>query len=315
MDQVTFARYSGETARIIFAPLFIGLASNYFKDQNISVSIVEPKEQPWITVAEGRVDCGPGYIDYCAQPEFYGHMKAVAVHEQFRHGHGITTLLARSELVANGELTDYASLRGKTIGLAGGRGDDYMAFFGALQQGGLSIQDVHVAPASHGSTERKRALMNGEIDLVIGRRPRGVATEVSEGHVVRWKVGDEVHPDLQARFLLFNSRFIKERPDVGTRFLTAYLRGARDYCDAFDKARGGPEMVRLLTRETGESAELLQTMKPVGFTPNGLIDMSRLEQEVRILVDAGLFPKNRSIAEVVDNRFAETAIKELGEYH
>ncbi len=49
MDQVTFARYSGETARIIFAPLFIGLARDYFKELDISIAIVEPEEQPWVT--------------------------------------------------------------------------------------------------------------------------------------------------------------------------------------------------------------------------------------------------------------------------
>ncbi len=315
MDQVTFARYSGETARIIFPPLFIGLARGYFKDLDISVAIVEPEEQPWVAVAEGRADCGPGYIDYCARPEFYGHMKAVAVHEQFRPGHGITTLLARTALVENGGLTDYQSLRGKTIGLAGGRGDDYMAFHGALQQGGLTIQDVRVVPASHGGTERKRALLNGDMDLVIGRRPRGVATEVSQGHVVRWKIGDEVHPNLQARLILFNTGFIRERPNVGLRFLTAYLRGVRAYCDALDKGGGTAEMIDLLTRETGEPSELLQTMKPVGFTADGLIDMPRLESEVKALVERGLFPQNIKIAEVVDNRFAETALEDLGEYH
>ena len=315
MDQLIFARYSGETARIIFAPIFIGLARDYFRDLDISISIVEPEEQPWVTVAEGRADCGPGYIDYCACPEFYGRMKAVAVHEQFRPGHGITTLLARTPLVEHGELTDYQSLRGKTIGLAGGRGDDYMAFYGALQQGGLTIQDVRVVPASHGGADRKRAILNGDIDLLIGRRPRGVATEVSQGHVVRWKIGHEVHPNLQARFILSHTRFMRERPGVGSRFLTAYLRGARDYCDALDKGLGTAEMLDLLKRETGEPSELLQTMKPPGFTPNGLIDMPRLESEVKALVEGGLFPKNIKVPEVVDNQFAETALKDLGEYY
>ncbi len=314
MDQVTFARYSGETARIIFAPLFIGLERGYFKDLDVSISIVEPEEQPWVTVAEGRADCGPGYVDYCALPEFNGRMKAVAVHEQFRPGHGITTLLARTALVENGGLTDYQSLRGKVIGLADGRGDDYMAFYGALKQGGLTIKDVRVAPASHGSTERKRAILNGELDLVIGRRPRGVATEVSQGHVVRWKTGDEVHPNLQARFILFNSEFMQKRPEVGTRFLTAYLRGARDYCDAFDKGRALDEMIDFLVRETGEPVELLRTMKPVGFTVNGVIDMNRLETEVKALIEGGLFPANIEITAVVDNRFAEGALKDLDEY-
>ena len=74
-------------------------------------------------------------------------------------------------------------------------------------------------------------------------------------------------------------------------------------------------MIDFLIRETGEPLQLLQTMKPVGFTANGLIDMPRLGSEVKALVERGLFPKNIKLAEVVDNQFAETALKDLGEYH
>ncbi len=42
--------------------------------------------------------------------------------------------------------------------------------------------------------------------------------------------------------------------------------------------------------------------------------MARLESEVKVLVERGLFPKNIKLAEVVDNRFAETALNDLGEY-
>ena len=102
---------------------------------------------------------------------------------------------------------------------------------------------------------------------------------------------------------------------MGSRFLTAYLRGARDYSDALDKGLGTAEMIDFLKRETGESSELLQTMKPVGFAANGLIDMPRLESEVKALLERGLFPQNIKTAEVVDNQFAEAAVKDLGEYH
>ena len=62
MDQVTFAQYSGKTANIIFAPVYIALARGYFKDADIDLTIDNPKEQPWVTVSETRADCSPGPV-------------------------------------------------------------------------------------------------------------------------------------------------------------------------------------------------------------------------------------------------------------
>src|SRR5581483_4064373 len=109
MDTVRFARYSGETAKIIFAPLFIGLARGYFADADIEVDDLDMREQPWETVADNRADCGAGNIDYCVNPRWAGRMKAVVVHEQFRPGHGLTSLLVRSALIKSGAVTDDAA--------------------------------------------------------------------------------------------------------------------------------------------------------------------------------------------------------------
>lgn len=306
-DRVTFARYSGETAKIIFAPLFIGLARGYFDEAGIEVVDLDLREQPWETVAAHRADCGAGNIDYVVNPRWAGRMKAVLVHEQFRPGHGLTSLLAHTELVQEGRLTDdCASIRGLSIALPPGRGDDYLAYSGVLQQGGLTIGDVTVVPEGHGSAE------GSEVDLRIGRRPRSVLEHTRSGRFVRWKQGDEVHPDLQARYLLFSDPFMRERPEVGVRFLAAYLRGARDYCDAFDKGIRKAEMIELLMRETGESRELLETMKPLGFSPNGTVDRGRLQIELDLLKEHGLVPRSATPDDVVDNRYAEAAVNALG---
>jgi len=310
MDRVEFARYSGETAKIIFAPLFIGLARGYFEEAGIEVIDLDLRQQPWETVAAHRADCGAGNVDYVVNPRWAGRMKAVLVHEQFRPGHGLTSLLARSELVRSGELTDdCASLRDKIIALPPERGDDYLAYYGVLKQGRLTIDDVKIALTGHGASEDAE-----EVDVRIGRRPRGVAEQVASGKFVRWKQGDEVHLNCQARYFLFSNPFLQERPEVGTRFLTAYLRGTRDYCDAFDKGIGRREMIELLGRETGESAELLDSMKPLGFSPNGLVDFDRLAFELDLMREQGLVPRETTANDVVDIHLAESAVERLGVY-
>jgi NitT/TauT family transport system substrate-binding protein len=141
-----------------------------------------------------------------------------------------------------------------------------------------------------------------------------VATEIATGDVFAWKVGDEVHPNLQARYILFSTPFMEQRPEGGARFLAAYLRGVRDYCDAFDKGQERAAMIDLLARETGETPGLLDTMKPLGFMPNGVVDLDRLAIETRALVERRLVPPDTALTDMVDNRFAEAALKQVGEY-
>jgi hypothetical protein len=171
METVRFARYSGETAKIIFAPLFIGLARGYFAEVDVEVEDLDLREQPWETVAAHRADCGAGNVDYCVNPKWAGRMKAVVVHEQFRPGHGLTSLLARGGLVKQGRLTDDpATLRGLTIALPPERGDDFLAYYGALRQGGLTIDDVEIEQTGH--TAPKQCYDRGELDGSSATAPR-----------------------------------------------------------------------------------------------------------------------------------------------
>jgi NitT/TauT family transport system substrate-binding protein len=159
---------------------------------------------------------------------------------------------------------------------------------------------------------RGEAEAAGGMDVKIGRRPRSVLRDLEGGEWVRWKQGDEIHPHLQARYLLFSNPFMEDRADVGIRFLTAYLRGARDYCDAFDHDIGKQELTDLLVRETGEAADLLTTMKPLGFSPNGVVDLARLAVELDLLRERSLVPSATTPHDVVDDRFAEEALQRLG---
>jgi NitT/TauT family transport system substrate-binding protein len=206
-------------------------------------------------------------------------------------------------------------LRGLRIALLPDRGDDYMAYHWLLEQGGLRLgEDVYPVPVPHTGAGRYRAIERDEVDVLIARRPRDVASDVREGWVERWRFGYEVHPQLQAQFLVFSRTFANERPDVAIRFTAAYLRGARDYLDAFDRGIGREAMIGELVRITGEHHAVIAAMPPVYFAPNGRIDRARLERDRAILVERGLFPEAVSLDEIVDDRFAEGALARIGQY-
>ena len=318
MDRVTFTHFAhgDEGLQIVFAPLAIAQARGYFAAEGIEVETLAPPEPPygWLRVVAGESDVGAGYFSFASDPRYRGAMRAGLVLEENRRGHGFTHLLARKGLVSSGALNGYASLRGKRIGLLPNRGDDYMAYHGALRLGGLTLDDVTPVPVPHGGPERYAALESGAVDLVIARRPRDVVHEIDGGWVERWKSGYEINPDLQAQFLLFSRAFSDERPDVAARFCAGWLRGARAYVDAFDRGIERDAMIDLLVRITGETRELITSMPPIYFAPNGAPDMARLARDRDVLVERGLYDPETPLEDVVDLRPAQAAVARIGRY-
>jgi hypothetical protein len=90
--------------------------------------------------------------------------------------------------------------------------------------------------------------------------------------------------------------------------------GVRDYCDAFDKGVGRDETIATLVEQTGETPELLTSMKPVGFVPNGTVDATRLEADMQVLAERGLMPAGVQVDTVFDHSFTAEAGAQIGEY-
>lgn len=300
--QIKVGVYPGPTGRIIVAPLHWGIQHGYFADADVEVVICEPEDHPWYAAGRGDIDVGLSFIDYCAWPQLRSKIVAVAVHEQFYPGHGMTCLLGRTELFESGRLTgDPASAKGLRVGLLPGRGDDYLVFSGVLKQAGLGLADVTRVPVPHGGQARRKWLEEGSVDLIIGRRPASVAHEVEAGHVRVWKRGDEIYPDLQARYLVANTGFLGRSRPLLLRFLSAYLRGVRAVRAGYEEARAGDTGgIAEVARLTGEPVERLLSVKPVGYHPTGAIDLERLGLEVDELRSAGLFPAGLPVDHVVD---------------
>jgi ABC-type nitrate/sulfonate/bicarbonate transport system substrate-binding protein len=301
-DHIRIGVYPRETGRIIVAPLHVGIDRGYFADVDVEVEICEPADHPWLAAGRGDIDCGLSYIDYCSWEQLLGKIVAVAVHEQFTPGRGMTCLMARTELLESGRLTDDpASLKGLRIGLLPGRGDDYLCFRGILDQGGLTMDDVEREPVPHGGQARRKWVQEGSVDVIIGRRPASIADEIADGHVRVWKAGDDIYAGFQARYLVANTDFLATSRPVLLRFLEAYIRGVGDVLGSYERAKTGDlSGLAHISLLTGEPIDHLRSIKPVGYHPTGAIDMPRLEAEVTKLREAGLFPSDLAIDAVVD---------------
>lgn len=304
LSTVRFARYPGESARIIFAPIFLALERGYFRDEGLDVEVVEPADHPWQSVARGETDAGVAYIDYGARPEYRDRFKAVAVQERLTRRRGLPALLARPQLIDDGTLREESGLRGRTLGLTWGRGDDYLTYAFPLHRAGLTLADVRYVPVPHEGKDRDAALARGEIDVIIGRRPRQIAEEESRGVLRRWRAGGEIESGWQNRFIIFGTAFMERAPEVGRAFLRAHQRGVAAYIDGTRDGAPSGDFLLDLARLSVETPELLTQCAPAGFPANAQIDVVSLERDVALLKVAGLFPRDVQAVDVIDEDFA-----------
>ncbi len=308
----------GGTGRVYAGPTLVAFGRGYFRDEGLDVELVEsggaPRAIPMIAKSELDVTAqGPSLLFFRAWDPA-APMRMVADHGSLREGRGTGAIVARPELIEQGALKDYSDLRGKKLGLSSMRGHhDWVTFAIALRLGGLTFDDVEVVTTDFGDG-RHEAVANGTVDLTTVGRPSSIAEGRETGAFVVWKYNYEIRPGHVARAVVFSPRFHAERSDEGSRYVRAYLRGARDYYGAFERGVNRDEVVRVLAAEAHTSEAIVNEMIPIGLNPDGYIDADSVSQDLQWFHDEGLLTQPVPIEEVVVSTYVDDALAQLGPY-
>jgi NitT/TauT family transport system substrate-binding protein len=108
---------------------------------------------------------------------------------------------------------------------------------------------------------------------------------------------------------------LDKAPDVGQRFLVAYLRGARDYNTGFRHGVGRAEVVQILTNYTTvKDPALYDRMGMSGIDPDGKINLANLADQAAYYAEMGVLPEGIDLRTLIDERFREAALQRLGPY-
>jgi NitT/TauT family transport system substrate-binding protein len=158
------------------------------------------------------------------------------------------------------------------------------------------------------------AMSNGAVDSGILADP--IATIAAErGVAVKWKELVDLHDRLQITVILFGPQFAVREPDVGRRWMLAYLKGVRDYTDAFFKGRDRAGAIEVLTKWTPvKDAALYDRMAYANIDPNGGVNEASMAQDIDWWVRQRLLDGPVDLANVIDRRYAEQAVQTLGRY-
>lgn len=218
-----------------------------------------------------------------------------------------TKLVARTELVESGEVTEPIDLAARTVALAGGPGSggEYL-LAKALERGELTIRDVETVQISN--ADMPAAFENASIDAGLLGSP--YADQVIEsGNGVA--IAEDLTPGLMTVAFVGSGNFVTERPAVAERFVIGLMEAARtmqgdDYLS--------DENVAAYLAYVNSTPEALETGTPVVYDPDMQLPVEGLADVERVHRENGRteYEEPIDINTVVDTSFTENARDVLG---
>jgi NitT/TauT family transport system substrate-binding protein len=96
--------------------------------------------------------------------------------------------------------------------------------------------------------------------------------------------------------------------------MKAYVQGVRVYNDAYRKGIGRDAVNASIASHTGVKPELQERTVPAGLNPDGCANSQDLADQLAWFRSVGYLQRDLELDAVVDNRFCERAVQELGRY-
>jgi NitT/TauT family transport system substrate-binding protein len=302
------------------AGFLIAERKGYFKQEGIRIEFVtfDSAARMVAPLGSGQLDVGGG----SASAGLYNavargiDIKIVADKGSTPPGYGFQPLLVRKDHVDSGRFKTLKDLKGMKIAGSAPGSASTSTLNEALKKAGLKYHDVE--RVFLGFPQHVVALQNKAVDASMTTEPSATRA-VQSGAAVRVMGDDEIYPYHQLAVVLYSSDFIKAKPEVARKFMRGYLKGVRDYNDALKDGRlAGPnadEVIRILTETTEiKDPAIYRAITPNGCNPNGHVHVPSLKNDLAFYKADKQVEANVTVEQVLDNSFADWALKELGPY-
>jgi len=229
-------------------------------------------------------------------------------------GGGYQAIMARKDLYDSGQVRGPGDLKGRKYGIPSDTGiTPEVALNRYMQRAGLNARDADLV--AMGFPDMLAAFSNRAIDGGTLIEPF-VTNAVENGSAVILERNDTIIPSHQVAVLLYSSDFSK-KTDLATRFMAAYLKGVRDYNDAFTKkdAAKRDEVIDILAQYTPiKDKALYDKVVMPGLDPTGKVNVATLKTDQEYYLAAKLQDRPVDIDHIVDMSYADAALKRLGPY-
>jgi NitT/TauT family transport system substrate-binding protein len=295
---------------INFATLCVAMERGYFREQGIEIELqrVASGTEALVFLAQDRLDVGAVGLSASTFNAFNRKLdlRIVASTSVWGQRHG-TRILTRVDLFDSGEVRSVRDLRGRRVAIAGGAGSTghYLFLVGA-RRGGIGPR--HFELVSLPNPDHGPALRAGRVDASLTGSPFSSA---ALAQFMARPLLENFAPGNASTVFAYSGRFMRERPEVATRFLMALMRAAR--------AMQGPQFlapdnVAAYKKFPGVRDEVLLNEPPLLYDRDMRIVTGTILDMERTFREAGLadYTTPVPLAAMVDRRFQQEALKRLG---
>ena len=304
----------GTIQSISDAGVYVAIDKGYFKEQGITMEV-----NNFRTVAELIAPLGTGQLDIIATPLSTAllaaadrgvDLKIVADKGQSLPNWEFAWLVLRKDLADSGQVKTGADLKGMKVAIPsqGSLGDQTTQIL--IEQGGLKPGDVEVIVLPF--AEQAAAFGNKGIAASYTVDPF-IARGIQQGFSVKWIPNSKFFDGkTETATIIYGSTLMKDQ-DLGRRWMTAYLKGIRDYLKAFTTKEGRAEVVSILVKySTVKEPALYDVMEMPYLDPNGTPDRKSMDAQFKWFVDKGLYTGKKTFSDVIDLSYADFAAQRLG---
>jgi NitT/TauT family transport system substrate-binding protein len=266
------------TTNISYAPIFLADAEGYFEEYGIQLEMIDfnrtAEAIPLVIAGELDVYAGTTNAGLLNTLYLEPNLRVVADRGSISPDMPCVFqgILIRKDLIENGTVTGPKDLKGMKIA-SSTAGPGAFVLSSYLAQGGLTFADVQISDLPNSSYID--AMRNDSIDAIV-------AVEITLSRVLAagdsvLLIGDkDIMGNFQTSILAFGKNLLVDDPDLGVRFLAAYLKGIAKYNEGKTE-----ENLRILTEAMAEDLDVLKNSCWVPIRLDGAPDFDSLNDFMR----------------------------------
>ncbi|HMN50688.1 MAG TPA: ABC transporter substrate-binding protein [Xanthobacteraceae bacterium] len=296
------------------AAIYIAMEKGYFKELglNIDITVFQNAASMVAPLGSGELDVGGGAISaglWNAEMRKLG-VRAVADKGQIQKDpfsyFGLVTL-------KDSPIKECKDVKGKNMANGSTSNGILHAIEIWLQTCGLTLKDVNLKSMSY--SDVVPALVNGAIDFGHLGDPL-IAINEKNGLIRVLRRHNQLRPHEQLAVLYYSSKFIKDT-DLARRFMVAYVRGLRDYQEAYKNGLPPAEwLVKIMQKHTRvKDAELYKIMQAAGLDRWGEMDLVSMRDDFEWFKKRGLIVSSEvKFEDPIDTSFLKYAKEYLTQH-
>lgn len=293
-----------------FAPFFIAVEKGFFKAEGLDVNLSRfaNSGEMFAPMASGKLDVGSGGIAAGLFNSIARGAKIKVVADKggiYPGERPYQYLIVRKDLA--GQIKSFADLKGHVM-VYNSPGSPVRYYgFKALQKGGLTEKDITIKYVDFPKYPLAMQQKEGEVGVIVN--PHGQRT-IDVGAALPLANTDQNPPIAQQVAVIFYSEnLVQNKPDLGRRFMVAYVRATHYYNDTAQKE----EIADIIEKYTRVPKATVMKTGLVSIRPDAGVDVDSIMDQQEFWALIGEVKQKVKAQDVVERSFVEYANKVLRE--